>query len=230
MTEAFYDLPLAIALALQDAHAYDAALDWFRLVYDYAQPPTLRKTYYGLALDEHGVSEQAAADPKDYARRLLDWVRDPLDPHATAATRPHTYTRGTLQLLIRCILDYADAEFTRDTSESIARARILYETARELLDLPVLNQRLDGCADVIVRMPRRPPPARLRRPSAEQPDPRGLARRHPHPGACSCQRRAAGCPDPPLWPVRRLPFRSRAHRRQQRRQTASARERSPPAH
>jgi len=153
LAEAFYDLPVAIALALQEAHDYGHALDWYRLVYDYTRPPEDRKTYYGLVQDAQGIPDRADADPKDYARRLLEWIRDPLDPHAIAATRPHTYTRATLQLLIRCLLDYADAEFTRDTSESNARARILYQTACELLDLPVLNQRVDGCIDVIARIP-----------------------------------------------------------------------------
>ncbi|WP_239341259.1 neuraminidase-like domain-containing protein [Frankia sp. CiP3] len=145
--EAFYDLPLAIALALQEAHDYEHALDWFRLVYDYRQSRADRKVFYGLVLDEQGINEEASADPAGYARKLLDWVRDPRDPHATAATRPHTYTRGTLQLLIRCLLDYADAEFTRDTAESLERARVLYDTAHDLLAEPVLRQRLGGCED-----------------------------------------------------------------------------------
>ena len=171
LAEAFYDLPVAIALALQDAHDYGHALDWYRLVYDYTRPPEDRNTYYGLVQDAQGIPDRADADPKDYARRLLEWIRDPLDPHAIAATRPHTYTRATLQLLIRCLLDYADAEFTRDTSESNTRARILYQAARELLDLPVLNQRLDGCTDVIARIPATTEPATI----PEQPQPRTVA-------------------------------------------------------
>ena len=153
LEEALYDLPVAVALALQASHDYDHALDWYRLVYDYTAPRPRRKTYYGLVLDEHGTSEEAAADPASYARDLLGWVRDPLNPHAIAAIRPHSYTRATLQLLVRCVLDYADAEYTRDTAESIERARVLYETARDLLDEPVLRQRLGGCDDVVVRIP-----------------------------------------------------------------------------
>ena len=153
LEEAFYDLPVAIALALQASHDYDHALDWYRVVYDYSATPPSRKSYYGLVIDEHGTAEGAPPDPATYARDLLAWVRDPLDPHAVATIRPHTYTRGTLQLLIRCLLDYADAEFTRDTPESVERARVLYETAHDLLDEPVLRQRLGGCEDVIVRIP-----------------------------------------------------------------------------
>ncbi|MEU9917799.1 neuraminidase-like domain-containing protein [Streptomyces sp. NPDC051001] len=153
LQEAFHDLPIAIALALQDSQDYLHALDWFRLVYDYTQPLDRRKVDYGLVLDEHGVAERAEADPKDYARVLLNWVSDPLDPHAIAAIRPHTYTRATLQLIIRCLLDYADSEFTRDTSESVQRSLIAYGTSRELQTLPVLDQRLHGCSDVIAELP-----------------------------------------------------------------------------
>jgi Tc toxin complex TcA C-terminal TcB-binding domain len=151
--EAFYDLPMAVALALQESQAYNHALDWFRLSYDYTAVLGERKAFAGLVADEQGKPEQAEAQPWEYARLLLDWVRDPLDPHAIAAVRPHTYTRGTVQLLVQCLLDYADAEFSRDTGESIERARILYETARELLGLPVLNQRLGGCPDIIAEVP-----------------------------------------------------------------------------
>ncbi|MFJ9131258.1 neuraminidase-like domain-containing protein [Streptomyces sp. NPDC102340] len=153
LDEAFYDLPVAVALALQASHDYDHALDWYRAVYDYAGGPRARKAWYGLVLDEHGTDPQAPADPAGYARDLLAWVRDPLDPHRIAAIRPHTYTRGTLQLLIRCLLDYADAEFARDTSESLERARVLYETAQDLLGEPVLAQRLGGCDDLVTRVP-----------------------------------------------------------------------------
>ncbi|WP_345510134.1 neuraminidase-like domain-containing protein [Phytohabitans houttuyneae] len=153
LEEAFYDLPVAVALALQDSHDYDHALDWYRIVFDYAAAAADRKSYYGLVLDEHGTAGDAPADPTGYARDLLTWVRDPLNPHAVAAIRPHSYTRGTLQLLIRCLLDYADAEFTRDTPESVERARVLYRSAVDLLDEPVLRQRLGRCDDVIVRIP-----------------------------------------------------------------------------
>ena len=37
--------------------------------------------------------------------------------------------------LVRCFEQFADAEFTRDTDESVARARALYQTALDLLGL-----------------------------------------------------------------------------------------------
>jgi len=140
LQEAFYFVPMAIALQLQRARQYTAALDWFRSVYDYTKPLEDRKIYYGLELEE---------DEEYGYERYDDWLLDPLNPHAVAETRRSTYTRFTLLSIIRCFLDYADAEFTRDTAESLPRARTLYETALELLELPELNQYLDLCTDII---------------------------------------------------------------------------------
>ena len=49
------------------------------------------------------------------------------------------YSRFTLMSLARCFLEFADSEFTRDTSDSLARARDLYLTARSLLLDPDLD-------------------------------------------------------------------------------------------
>ena len=141
--EAFFFVPLYIALQLQQRGHYTDALDWFRSIYDYSMPTIpgdQREIYYGLKLEE--------AAPSGY-QRAVDWLQDPLNPHAIARTRANTYTRFTLLSLVRCLLDYADAEFTRDTAESLPRARMLYLTALELLGLPELNQRIGACGDLV---------------------------------------------------------------------------------
>jgi hypothetical protein len=46
--EAFGFVPLHLARALQSRGVFTAALDWFRSVYDYRLPVSLRKIYYGL--------------------------------------------------------------------------------------------------------------------------------------------------------------------------------------
>lgn len=138
--EAYYFVPLHLALQLQRRRHYISSLDWFRNVYDYSRPVAERKIYHGLVREE--------SLPAVFARDA-DWLLDPLDPHAIASTRASTYTRFTLLSLVRCFLDFADDEFTRDTSESVPRARVLYETALELLGLPELNQHLGLCSDII---------------------------------------------------------------------------------
>jgi hypothetical protein len=140
--EAWYFVPVHIALQLQHNGYYTEALDWFSNVYDYSAPTGQRKVYYGLV---------AEASLKAVYERGQDWswLRDPLNPHAIAKGRGKTYTRFTLLSIIRCFLDYADAEFTRDTTESIPMARTLYQTALELLEDPDLNQQVDGCGEII---------------------------------------------------------------------------------
>jgi hypothetical protein len=151
--ERYFFVPLLLALELQRRGYYTEALDWYRAVYDYTEPDekdssgrSLRKIWYGLEFEEQ-------PDHTTYERQD-DWLQDPLNPHHIASTRPNTYTRFTLQSLVRCFLEYGDAEFTRDTAESVPRARTLYTTALELLDTNALKQRLNDCeakvAEIII--------------------------------------------------------------------------------
>lgn len=140
LDEAYYFVPVFLALQLQQVGQYIAALDWFRTVYDYATPDGQRNIWYGFELEK--------SLPLVY-QRSDDWLLDPLNPHQIAATRAGTYLRFTLLALVRCFLDYADAEFTRDTAESLPRARRLYMTALELLDLQELNLHFGQCSIVI---------------------------------------------------------------------------------
>jgi hypothetical protein len=143
LDEAFYLLPLHLALQLQRSGFFDDALREFRKLYDYGSA-TQRYTY--PPLDPAG-----AATPAAYSR-LADWLADPLDVHAIAAIRPGTAARAVLLALVRCLLDYGDSEFTQDTGEAITRARLLYQEALALLDDPLLRQRLNGCDEVIATL------------------------------------------------------------------------------
>ena len=140
LEEAYYFAPIHLALALQKSGEYIAALDLLRTVYDYTSEASNRKIYYGL------VAEESLADTY---KRSQDWLLDPLNPHLIAATRQNTYTRFTLLAVIRCLLDYADAEFTQDTPESNPRARRLYLTALELLEAIELRQSSNKCDEII---------------------------------------------------------------------------------
>ena len=145
LQEAYYFVPLHLALALQSAGNYLASLDCFRTFYDYDAPPTQRKIYYGLELD-------AKLPDVTVYQQANNWLLDPLDPHLIAATRRYAYTRFTLMSLVRCFLDYADSEFAQETGEAQARARTLYLTALELFNLPELQQKLGVCDDLIAEL------------------------------------------------------------------------------
>lgn len=127
--EIFYFVPIQVALQLQRSGQYLAALDWFQTVYAYNLPVGQRKIYYGLTLE--------ANLPQEFGRPT-DWLLR-LNPHEIAEDRADTYTRFTLILLVRCLLEFADSEFTQGTSETIPRARTLYMTALNLLDLPEMQ-------------------------------------------------------------------------------------------
>ena len=137
LDEAYFLVPMYLASRLQASGEYIAALDWYRTVYDYSLPQKDRKIYYGL-VQEETLSELYKRPP--------GWELDPLDPHAIAKTRRNTHTRFTILTLARCMQEFADAEFTRDTSESIPRARELYMNELELMSTGELQQHLDGCA------------------------------------------------------------------------------------
>jgi hypothetical protein len=142
--EAYYLIPMHLALQLQASREYTAALDWFRLVHDYSAPADQQKIYYGLKREESlGLPIHGGAKPP--LQRGQDWLQDPLNPHAIAATRRNAHTRFTVLSLIRCLTEFADAEFTQDTAESVARARTLYRTALTLLDTDALRQGSSPC-------------------------------------------------------------------------------------
>ncbi len=143
LEEAYYFVPIQLALQLHRQGLYTNALDWFRTVYDYSVPTAQRKISYVLR------REESFSD--DY-ERVTDWLLDPLNPHLIASTRKNTYTRFTLQALIRCLLDYADAEFTRDTAESVPNARTLYMTALDLLDTGELHEFPSLCEQLMIEV------------------------------------------------------------------------------
>jgi hypothetical protein len=145
LREIFFFVPIALALQLQRSGQYLAALDWFQAVYAYDLPLHERKIYYGLTLENDLTPNTELL----YRRNIL-WLKEPLNPHeivndsffdpgheeSPRGARHDAHTRFVVISLARCLLDFADAEFTHDTNESHPRARSLYMQALELLDVP----------------------------------------------------------------------------------------------
>jgi len=134
--EVSYFVPMLIALDQQRRGQFESALNWYRSVYDYTQeyrPSNSinnRRIYYGF------VEEAKIQSTFDY---LPQYLTDPLNPHAIAATRANAYTKYTLQNIIQCLNSYGDQYFTQDTIESVPLARMLYSTAIDLLAVEELN-------------------------------------------------------------------------------------------
>lgn len=133
LQELFYHLPIHLALQLQEAGAYTAALDWFQTVYAYNLPDAWSKDY-----NVPKLLRLEQAETTSYQRES-NWLLHSLNPHDIVPLRAYAYTRATILALVRCLLDYADAEFTQATDESIPKARVLYMNALDLLDLEVVQ-------------------------------------------------------------------------------------------
>lgn len=135
--EAYYFVPMLIALDQQQRSDYPTALDWYRSVYDYTNNLShKRKIFYGLVL------EQSITNVFD---RPADWLLDPLNPHLIAQTRTNAYTKYTLMNIIQCMLSYGDREFTIDTIETVPNARKLYTEALGLMKVSELNVKPSQC-------------------------------------------------------------------------------------
>ena len=138
--EAFFLVPIAIAQGLKQAGHFEDALGWYRLVFDYLGPESGRKIYFGLVEEERLALNYAHAE---------DYLNDASNAHAIAATRENTLTRHVLLLIIRCLIDYADALFSRDTAADNARARELYSRSLKLLALVELKPGSSPCPNII---------------------------------------------------------------------------------
>ena len=126
LKEIYFLAPMAIAQALQRAGQYQAALDWYRIVYAFDLPAEVRKIHYGLEAEEERRNAFVRPD---------DWLQTGLDVHRMALDRTNASTRFTLMSIARCLLAYADVEFTRETTTSVPRARRLYQAAEDIVRL-----------------------------------------------------------------------------------------------
>jgi hypothetical protein len=138
LNEMLFFLPLEIACRLRENGTFQEALDWCRLAYDYHAVPAQR--IVAAKLLDDGAPSAASYDR---------WLQDTLNPHAIAETRPHTYLRYTILLICRCLIDWADAEFSKADAESVPRARELYKRALDLLNSQEIRPHTNECAELI---------------------------------------------------------------------------------
>lgn len=127
--EVFWAVPMLLANRLQQSGDHQAALDWYWLLFPYDDSQA--GSIYRPIRSEVTPRTPDLTFPPDWTSRL--------NPFTLVTDRPAPFTRATLLAIIRCHLDYADAEFTRETGESVAHARSLYLTAQRLLAAPQLR-------------------------------------------------------------------------------------------
>lgn len=143
LQEYYYFMPMLLAIQLQKNKFYTQALDWYKMVFDYTAPLGRRKIYYGLTLEEVIPTGNVLSG------NVSNWLTSPTDPHQIAALRPNNYTRFTVYSVIQCLLDFADTEYTRDTSETVPRARSLYSLALDLLKQEVFTAPYTTCDEMV---------------------------------------------------------------------------------
>ncbi|XCN72201.1 MAG: hypothetical protein Q3M24_18125 [Candidatus Electrothrix aestuarii] len=134
--EYYLHIPMSIALELQSQGDFQRALSWYKKIFDFEREllsPNIEKL----------LSSNSATAREDNGQT---WLTDTLNPHLLAKTRKDTTLRFILTSIIRCLLDYAEAEFTADTAESLGRARELYLTAERLLNREEVKQNLLDCS------------------------------------------------------------------------------------
>ena len=141
-------IPLAFALSQLRQGNFEDALFWFGKVYGFRKTHAANVQGWTNFRLELYFKQRGASDDAIYVG-LDEWLNDKLNPHRIAATRTGADVRFVILSISRCLLDYADSEFAKDTSESLARARELYETARRLLDSSQLGKDLPNCGDII---------------------------------------------------------------------------------
>ncbi|MBV9788678.1 MAG: hypothetical protein JOZ51_10920, partial [Chloroflexi bacterium] len=129
--EYYMHVPLAAAEYLNQQQFFQEADTWLHLLYHPFLHPELRLVYLGLS---------RPGDPGDSYRDTVEWLRDPFNPFTIGRIRHQAFLRHVVQRHIENMLDWADAEFVRDTSESIGRARELYELAEDVLGLGAIPQ------------------------------------------------------------------------------------------
>ena len=140
LQEAYLLVPTLLAHRLQRSGFFAEALVWYRLVFDYLAPSSERKICFGLVEEQNLSLDYDRAD---------DFLNDATNTHAIAATRKNTYTRHVLLLIVRCLIDYADALFSRDNAADNAQARELYRQALKLLESNELTPGTSPCDDIL---------------------------------------------------------------------------------
>lgn len=133
--ETYLHSPLVIADLLNDQGLFEEAYRWLCLIYNPLMARDQRFVYQGI--EAAGLNPGvfvAGADAEYGVRHCIAWLKDPFNPFAIARLRKDAWKRHLVIKFIENVLDWADAEYTRDTVESVSRARELYELAEEIFN------------------------------------------------------------------------------------------------
>ncbi len=142
--EAYYSVPLLLALDQQQRGQYPSALSWYQSIYNYNENlTTKRKIFYGLILED-------SQHMNTVFQQSSNWLLDPLNPHLIAKSRANAFTKYTLMNIVQCLYGYADRLFTNDTIETVPLARKYYSLALDLMKTSELQVIENTCENTAV--------------------------------------------------------------------------------
>jgi hypothetical protein len=145
-----YYVPLDIAFRLRDAGRPQESIAWLRRAADLTT---------GLPVSPDALLALAALRAWNLPQTRDDeWLLSPL-PHEAAERIPGGYERRVVLGAISAYLDMAEADFARDTAESLTRAREAYLAALDLLESDVIGAPSPSCRALTIEIG----DARLRR-------------------------------------------------------------------
>ena len=125
--EFYLHFPLYIADILNRQSQFEGSMNWLRRIYDpFKGNERDRRIYDGFAEEELEKASWSA---------IGTWLVDPFDPFATTDLQREALLVNVKLRHVGNLLDWADRLFTLDSSESVNRARELYELARHILGL-----------------------------------------------------------------------------------------------
>lgn len=142
LTEAYYYLPLMIAMKLHANSLQQDALRFYNLIYDH-RPGQNNVIYPWLRLTMN-----------DSAPDVYAWLDNLTNPHSLArlAKDRKCHEIYVTSLIAQCLIAFADQEYTRDTVESVSRAREYYVQALDLLNKQILTTTDPTCEEIAARL------------------------------------------------------------------------------
>lgn len=141
--ECEYYVPLDIAFRLREEGRPAESLEWLQRAADL-------KTGKPRSSDAANALDGVRSNNPTLSRND-DWFLSPL-PHEAAERTPGGYERRVLLGAISAYLDMAEADFARDTAESLARAREAYLAALDLLESDVLGTPSTPCPALTIEI------------------------------------------------------------------------------
>jgi Tc toxin complex TcA C-terminal TcB-binding domain/F5/8 type C domain len=140
LEEYYHFIPLVAASYLSQNRYFREADAWLRLLYN-----PLDQGLSGSGPIVYRNLNVGGSSGYEF-RDSLAWLRDPFNPYLIARTRQGAFLRQAIYQYVENLLDWADAEFARDSAEAINRARELYELAEEVLQSEYIPHDVCGTA------------------------------------------------------------------------------------